>query len=150
MPESRLILQEVLDDLGGAVMTDDWEGFCARIMLPFEMETEGASFTVTTTKDLREGYDAFRDMILLRQVTDYIRLVEDAAFEDPDTIRGHYASHILSKGVRVVPPYRALMVLRRRGNQWFVTRIVNNWQNDSWPILTPRPAEEPGREGGAT
>jgi hypothetical protein len=136
----RLILQEILDDLGSAVMTDDWAGFVTRIDLPFEMDTDSTTITVVSRDDLRDGYDRFRELIQLRRVTDYIRLAETATYDTPDTIRGVYVSHLLSNGTRVLPPYRSEMTLRLRGNRWTVTRIRNTWTNDRWPILTPSPS----------
>lgn len=146
MPTPRFILQETLDDLGSAVMTDDWEGFCARIVIPFELETEAARIKVVSLDEMREGYDTFRDMIVARRVSDYVRLVEHATFDGPDTICGTYVSHLLGNGVRVVPPYRSMMILQRQGNRWSVRRIANSWKNDRWPILTPRPTDERSRD----
>jgi hypothetical protein len=142
MQAARVILQEALDDLGSALITGDWDGFLARIDLPFEMQTDTATIHVTRADDMRDGYDRFREFIFLRRVTDYVRLAETAAFDGPDTLSGSYVSHLLSNGTWVVPPYRSLMVLRRRDSDWFACRIVANLQNDRWPILTPHPSEK--------
>lgn len=147
MSNARNILQGILDDLGCAVMTDDWQAFHRRVILPFEMVTERAEISVIDAEMLRAGYDEFQAMLRTQRVTDYIRLVEKVEEAAPDMIRGTYVTNILSNGKRILPAYRSLMELKLHDGQWRVSRIVNRWTNDRWPILTPAPTFENDPDG---
>ncbi len=142
MDDAGAILQATLDDLGAAVMADDWAGFLRRVILPFELQTEAGKIAVQDAPELRAGYDEFQLMLRTHRVTHYLRHARRAEFDGPDRIVGSYSSDILSHGKRILPAYTSLMVIDLRGGQWCASRIVNRWSNDRWPVLTPKPIDD--------
>lgn len=129
------IVQSYLNEVGLAVMADDWPTYCSAVCLPFHIVSHDENKVVATLDDLRAGYDLFRDMLRLQRVTDYIRLVEGASRLDPDLISGRYVSHLISGSQRVVTPFRSEMVLRRAGNRWSAVSITNSLRNSRWPLV---------------
>lgn len=133
------ILQRIVDDVGAATLAGDWDGYAGHVLLPFTLQTGRATMVIETEDDLRAGFAMFHEMIVVQKVTDLIRIVETAEFTGPDAIEGSYVSHLLSHAHRVVPPFRSTMLLRNVDGHWRIPRITNSLNNESWPLLTPRP-----------
>lgn len=131
------ILQSYLDDVGAAVLTGDWDAYQARVLLPFQLSTQTATLTVSTTTDLRAGFDDFHQMLRIQRVTDYVRIVDRADLMPDGQISGHYRSHLMAGGHRMMPPFKSEITLRLVGNLWRATAITNELTNSRWPILTP-------------
>lgn len=142
--DTAAILQDYLDEVSLAVLHDDWQTYRDGISLPCAVITHSESKIVATEDDLRAGFETFRDTLRAQRVTDYIRLVDQAARLDKDLISGSYISHIIAGGQRVVAPFRSLMTLRLVGNRWRAASVTNGLANSRWPLmrleLPPDPA----------
>lgn len=138
-------VQTYLDEVAACVMANDFSGYAARISLPFFLLTESASLVVTTTDDLRAGFDDFQGTLRLQHVTDMIRLADSAAALGANLISGSYATHLLSSAHRAVSPFRSQIILRRAQGIWRAAAITNSLCNQRWPILVPNVSPEPER-----
>ena len=103
--DAEQILQSYLNAVGEAVMADDWPTYSAAIKLPCLILTSGENKVVATLEELRAGFDLFRETLRTQRVTDYVRLVEQAAEAGPDLIAGRYVSHLISGRHRVALPF---------------------------------------------
>lgn len=139
------ILQSYLDDVGHAVMADDWATYRDSIILPCQIISHNESKVVATKDDLKAGFDHFRNTLRAQRVTDYIRLVESAGRLDETLISGKYVSHLLAGGQRVMPPFKSQMTLRLAGNRWRAASVTNALANSRWPLvrLAVHPDEDP-------
>jgi hypothetical protein len=133
--DSAAILQDYLDEVATALLADDWSTYRHRICLPCAVVSHDESKVVSTEADLRLGYESFRETFRALRVTDYIRLVDQAARLDHDLISGSYISHVIAGGHRVVAPYRSNMVLRLVGNVWCAASVTNGLANSRWPLM---------------
>ena len=131
------ILQDYLDTLSRASLEGDWNTYRRYVGLPFVLVTDTATLTVSTEDMLRGGFDEFTAMLRALQVTDYIRLAEDGRMLSDDLLAGFYVSHLLSKSVRVLPPFRSQITLRRVDGIWLCAAITNALSNARWPISLP-------------
>lgn len=145
--EAHTTLQTYLDEVGATVMNDDWDGYFARVCLPFHLVTQTASMIIATEDDLRAGFDTFVQTLRIRHVTDYIRLAEDSVQVDESLISGRYVSHIMAGSHRIVPPFRSQITLRRDNGIWRGTSITNTLANSRWPILLSSVSNPPLTKG---
>jgi hypothetical protein len=147
MNTADTILQAYLDTISTAVMANDWATYEAGMVLPFHLVTHAANISITTSEDLRAGFDTFRQTLTLQRVTDFIRLVESAKRIDKDLISGSYVTHLLSGGHRLLDPYTSQITLRRLDGTWRAASISNALANSRWPILLHGSHSIPPKEG---
>lgn len=140
--DAARILQSYLDEIAAAVMAKDWETYRDGIALPCAVISHDESKIVATEDELRAGFDSFVDTLRSQRVTDYVRLVEQAAMLDADLISGSYISHIIAGGQRIVAPYRSIMTLRLVGNRWRAASVTNGLANSRWPLMRLQLPEE--------
>lgn len=140
-------LQDYLDRVGAAVLAGDWDAYRADICLPFNLITQAANLTVETEAELRAGFDAFHSMLRTHAVTDYIRLVDRAAYLDDTLLSGSYVTHTLSRGKRVLQPYTSQITLRLEDARWRAASITNSLNNARWPLVSPSPGETTSPKG---
>ncbi|NBZ88509.1 hypothetical protein [Stagnihabitans tardus] len=133
--DSKGILQAYLDEVSTATLKGDWETYRDHVALPCAVISHDESKIIETEEDLRAGFDQFRGSLQALRVTDYIRLVENAARLDHDLISGSYISHIIAGGQRIVAPYRSIMTLRLVGNRWKAASVTNGLANSRWPLI---------------
>ncbi len=129
------ILQAYLDEVGRAVMADDWDGYRQCIDLPCHIISTHDSKVVSTVEDLKAGFVQFRDTLRAQRVTDYVRLVEAAAQLDRDLISGLYVSHLIAGSQRLIPPFKSEITLRLVGNNWRTVSVTNTLANSRWPLV---------------
>ena len=143
--DALAILQNYLDRMGAAVMAGDYDTYAAGVLLPFRLITEESELVVKTDAKLREGFDAFRDMLSSQRATNMIRIAEAAEFSGHDALSGLYKTDILRDAQRIFEPFESRIVLRRSavGGAWRAEVISNAMRNTHWPIHLPfirRPA----------
>lgn len=131
------ILQDYLDKVGQASLNGDWDTYHRSVSLPFVLITDTATLTVSTEDMLRAGFDEFTAMLRALRVTHYVRLAEDGRMLSDDLLSGSYVSHLLSDHVRVIPPFRSQITLRRTDGSWCCVAITNALSNARWPISLP-------------
>ena len=129
------ILQSYLDEVSTAVLADDWNTYRDAVCLPCHIISHDESKVVATLDDLKAGYNLFRETLHAQRVTDYIRLVESAAFLEPALISGKYVSHLLAGGQRVLPPFTSQLSLRLEGKRWRAASITNSLIYSRWPLV---------------
>lgn len=132
------ILQQFLDDMGNAVMRDRFEDYAAQVHLPFHLQTTAVNIVVSTIDDLQDGFDDFVDMLASQGVTDLIRTVRRAGFDEAGGLCGIYETNLLSRGTRVVPNFFSHICLQRIDGTWKTTEIRNTTSDTRWPILIPK------------
>ncbi len=137
MKDAVSTLQTVLDQIGEAVMRDDFEHYAAHVSLPFNLITETANIYVTTLHDLEEGFDAFVIGLQTMSATAMNRLVEHAHYSPNGDLRGSYVTYIVSANRAVISSFRSEMTLRCVGGVWKARTISNTIHNNRWPIITP-------------
>lgn len=128
-------LQTWLDTVAEAVIRGDYETYRAHVCLPFHLITHTTSMRIDRDDALRSGFDAFVQMLQSQRVTDYVRLAAGAEQLDDVLITGRYVSHLLvAGGVRLIPPFRSAITLRREDGVWRAASITNALANSRWPI----------------
>ena len=142
--DAAAIVQSYLDEVSAAVLSNDWETYRGGVYLPCHIVSHDVSKVVATEEDLRAGFEQFHSTLTGLHVTDYIRLVESALRLDRELITGSYVSHVLSRGQRVIPPYKSQMTLRLVGNRWRAASVTNPLANMQWPLVRLQlPPDEP-------
>ena len=138
--QAPLILQTYLDEVGSAVMADDWVAYRPCIQLPCHVVSFALNKVVATEAELHQGFDDFRDLLRFHRVTDYVRLVEQAVQLEQDMISGAYLSHLLASGQRLLEPFRSLITLRRSDGRWRAVSVTNGLANSRWSQTRPNPS----------
>jgi hypothetical protein len=133
--DTSAVLQTYLDEMSCFVMHERFEEYAARVRLPLVIRTSVACLTVTTLRDLEEGFDDFIEMMRSRGVTTLQRRVQEAAADGPDGITGTYETRLLAGDRDAMPSFRSRMWLVRAGEVWQATRIHNSTTDARWPIL---------------
>ncbi len=129
------ILQAYLDTVSDHVLQGDFDGYQRGVALPFHLVTTDTNVVVTSVEQLREGFDHFRAMLLSQQVTAYIRQVATALLLDERLISGHYTTHVIAGGTRIMAPFPSQIVLRHgEEHGWRGTSIANGAKNVRWPM----------------
>ena len=146
--DATVLMQTYLDEVSRSVMMDDWAGYREMVSLPCHIISHDESKVVSTEADLKAGFDQFRDTLRFHRITDYIRLVDAATLLDPDLISGSYVSHLISGGLRIMPPFRSQMTLRLIAGRWRAVSVTNALANSRWPLvrLAQTPETDP-KEG---
>lgn len=140
-----IVFQAKLDEIGAAVMANDYAIYASNIVLPFHLHTESANIVVETDADLRAGFDAFQVTLRCQHISDMIRLADGAASLGENMMSGRYVTHLLSAGQRVVPPFNSQMTLRLADGIWRAVSITNSLFNQRWPIHLPNPSSDKER-----
>ena len=126
------VLQSFLDEIGDALMADDWPTYRPCVHLPCHIVSFEGNTVVTTEAELRDGFNEFRDKLRFHRVTDYIRLVEHAAQLEHDMISGSYLSHLICNGHRLMDPSRSQITLRLIDGRWRAASVTNGLANSRW------------------
>lgn len=143
------ILQTYLDTMSDHVLAGDFECYQRGVALPFHLVTTDSSVVVSSLESLRDGFDGFRAMLASQQVTAYVRLVASATLLDDRLISGHYTTHVISGGTRIVAPFPSQIVLRQTdGHGWRGASITNGIKNMRWPL--DRLQTNPPQSGGTS
>lgn len=128
------IAQTYLDRISAAVMANDYADYRQGMTLPFHMITYASNITITTEDDLRDGFDAFRQLLQSQHVTDYIRLVSSAEQMDADLITARYVTHLIAGAQRIIDPFHSQISLRLVEGRWVAASITNALSTSRWPL----------------
>ncbi len=143
------ILQLYLDEISAAVLRGDYAAYRARVCLPYQLVSHLGSQHLTTEAELRQGFDRFVEVLRIRRITDYVRLVEGAERLDDALLTGRYITHLMAGAQRVIPPFRSAISLRLDGARWCGASVTNPLANSRWPGLGPAVSEIPSPKGPA-
>ena len=138
MAEARDIYQEVLDVLSRAILEGDSDTVLRLIPLPHAVRTMSGQIRIATEAEMISTVEGMQASLKGNGATDYIRIVDEAQFTGENEIVGEHTSHILRNGVRLVPPYRNQLTLRRADDgTWQVSATSEVVADTRWPILLP-------------
>ncbi|MDJ0827236.1 MAG: hypothetical protein QNJ16_17230 [Rhodobacter sp.] len=143
------ILQDYLDRMSDAVMGGDYAVYAAGVALPFTLVTAEDEITVETDAALRQGFDAYHEMLTMQNATDMIRIAKRAEPRGDGLVAGRYQTNILANGQRIFDAFDSDIVLRAAPSGWRAVWISNDMRNARWPIHLPflsRPRPTPTGE----
>lgn len=104
-----------------AVLQNDFEAMSACFSLPFVHETEDIKCVVSTKEEHRRFFNKLIERYRTKNVTDIIRICEDAQFVSPTVIRSLHVSHLMSGNTRVDAPMPTLATTELFGDTWRIT-----------------------------
>lgn len=141
MPE--LGFQQWLDSVGGAFFKDDFQTYCDAVELPLMLVTRTSTLVVDGEDQLRQGFDAWVQMINGYGITHMIRTARDVSMLGDGLMAGFYETELLrADASRLVPPFSSSMQLRLTGNTWRCISVTSGLRNSDWPIDRPLSALE--------
>lgn len=132
---AAIILQDYLDNVSAALMTEDWSAYRDAVILPLHLISNDETRIVATDDALRVGFDQFCATLKIQHITDYIRLVESAGFVDDDMISGSYITHLLVRSHRILNPFRSQMTLKLQVDRWRVASVTTGLDDSRWPLI---------------
>ncbi|MFQ6551568.1 hypothetical protein AAD018_004375 [Aestuariibius insulae] len=115
---AKELYQEMLDRMGAAYETGDFDAYCDAIEAPFTLATFEHEITMRTQDDLRVMFNAFRKRLDQVGVTQFVRSCIAAEFHGPEMIEGTHVSSCLRDGMYIEDPFPVTSILRRRGPHW--------------------------------
>ncbi len=110
--------QEMLDRMGMAYETGDFDAYCEAVECPFTLATFEDEITMRTKDDLHVMFDTFRKRLDQVGITQFVRSCVAAQFRGPNTIEGTHVSSCLRDGVYVEDPFPVTSIIHRRGTRW--------------------------------
>ncbi len=140
------ILQSYLDDLGNIVMREKFDAYVARIQLPLRILTSSASLKIATTEDLKDGFEAYVEMIQSYGVTDMVRTAHAATFQGNEHVVGVYETRLMNEDRQVLPTFHSKMWIGCYGGVWKAIKIHNTTNETRWPMLLTRLASQSSEE----
>ena len=148
-----LELQSYLDQTVDSFIENDPETFIGLLDLPFTVISTQGTQVATSQEELRIAHQAYVSTIRAHGVTDLIRLAQQTISVEPDLVVGVYETHVLRNGHRLVDPYRSAIMLRRKGEMWIATSVMNSSAHTDWVLRInskAQPAGSPAPDGMAT
>lgn len=130
--------QRWLDRVAAAFFENSFEVYRDAVILPLTVTTQKATMIVETEAELRQGFDAWADMLKAQQATDMIRTARSVEMMDDAMMFGVYDTEILAGARRVITPFTSFMLLRREDDVWRAATVTSGMSNESWPITVPK------------
>lgn len=118
---ARQIYQQLLDDIGSAIVAQDKARYISYFLLPHRLETFEKSVDITDAAMLGTYFDKMVERLLSIGVSELTRHCTLAKFVDDTTIRGYHQSKLINKALVIVEDYTALSTLIRVGPLWKVS-----------------------------
>lgn len=119
--EARAVAQDLLDRSGRALLAGDFDAFRQHFALPNTVATPDGARQIEDVDALRRVFDRIGAFYRGFPDVGLDRVVENALFDGPDTLRYSHVAHILSGGVPVQGPVQSHSVAERRDGVWQVT-----------------------------
>lgn len=130
-------LEQFLDAVAKAVVDGRLEDYARHVILPFVLETTSATLTVSTMKELEDGFDAYGEMLADLGVTTIQRKVIRAFAPTPGRIHGQYTTRLLSGNRQVAPMFWSQTQIDLIDGVWKSGFIRNTTTDGRWPVLMP-------------
>ncbi|MFQ6549714.1 hypothetical protein AADZ90_017320 [Aestuariibius sp. 2305UL40-4] len=115
---AQRLYQEMLDRMGAAYESGDFDDYCEVIEWPFTLATFDHTITMRTRSDLRVMFDAFRKRLEQIGVTQFVRTCLAAQFQGPERIEGTHVSSCLRGGIYIEDPFPVTSIMKLRGDLW--------------------------------
>ncbi|MEM8956930.1 MAG: hypothetical protein AAGC86_03855 [Pseudomonadota bacterium] len=134
-------LQAWLDRAVDSFIAGDEEAFVDMLSLPFSVITGSETTIARAEQDLREAFRSYVASIHEQGVTDLVRVAKQTTMIEPVLAVGVYETHILRRSHRIIDPYCSSVTLRREGEIWRATSMMNAVAHNDWvnriPAMTP-------------
>jgi hypothetical protein len=132
------ILQDYLDRIGQAVISERFDRYRAGVQLPLSILTSSANLTVSTEDALQDGFDDYIEMLQSHGVDAMLRSVKAAAFQGNEHIVGIYDTRLMSGRRQVLPTFHSKMWIGCYDGVWKAIKIHNTTNEARWPMLLTR------------
>lgn len=137
------IYQEHLDVLSTALVTGDLDTFASRLRIPHTVITEDIVMDVTSHAQLKELFYSLHRSLSGQRVTAQVRIAKEATLLDETRICGLHETHLMSDGIRIVPPYPNRVRLELIDGAWLETASSNAISQSPKAFTIPKVAENP-------
>lgn len=137
-PTALQIYQDLLDEMGGALVTGDAARFLRHVFLPCRLITETQTILIDTPAMAERQFRGFHGALMAERVDAYTRIASRADFVAPDLIRGQHQTIITSGGKTVVPRFGNEMDIIERGGLWGIAFVQHHTRYVAWPDVLPR------------
>lgn len=117
---ARGIYQQLLDDIGAAVLANDFEAYRSHILFPHTLETATLKTVINTAEELRFFFGGMCTHLESRTIRDFNRFCTAADYIDETTINGKHDTRLLSEKMQIVERYTSLSTLKLVEGQWRV------------------------------
>lgn len=141
-------LQAWLDNLVDSFIANDEDRFIGMYSLPFSVITAETTMIASDEQDLRVAFREYVATIREQGVTDLIRIAQQTTMIEPTLAVGVYETNLLRRGQRLIPPYTSAVSLRKEGDIWQATSMMNAISHNDWVdrLSTSTPACDPPEE----
>ena len=137
------IYQEYLDFMAKALLARDADRFFSRLYFPHVIITEDATQITHSREELEPLFQSVSNNLIEQRVTDYARIVMSAERESAETIVGHWETHVLQGGHRLVAPYPSCGRLRLVDGVWLSSHVVQGFRYPQLPNRFPLVSDAP-------
>ncbi|MEM6610265.1 MAG: hypothetical protein AAF689_17010 [Pseudomonadota bacterium] len=141
--DAKALLQEFLDQGAAAILASDADEFFKRVSFPHILITEDSEAVYHSATELRPQFFSVSRALRGNGVTDYLRIVASAVFEDENTILGDWVTHVIRHSHRLIPPYPARARIHCKDGLWKVSHAVYGIKfppiADCFPVVADRP-----------
>ncbi|WP_102106970.1 hypothetical protein [Oceaniglobus roseus] len=138
-PEDHV--QEWLDVTGALSLTDDYDSYRQRILLPLRLETLGGTTMIRCDADLAQTFADWRAMLERLGIRSIRRTVETVRPLGPNRIYCSYRTVMEGEGGAAAPAYPGAGVLCFDDGVWKANEMWVGVENTSFPLTDPRTDE---------
>lgn len=136
-PEANVIYQAHQDAVSRALMTGAWDVITSRISLPYSVVTLDKTTLIETETEGESFFHTVANTLSQVGVTDIVRTVRSARYVSPDEIEGEHTTHLLNRGIYVLPPYKNRVTLRQQDGIWKETHSSSAFFAKTGPFTMP-------------
>lgn len=112
------IADRLLQASGRALITGNVAAFVPLFVLPHKIETFDGISELISTEDVSATFRRVRSHMIRSGVTDMVRHVVAARFENNDVIASTHETRLVSGDTLVQEPFRVFSILWRVGDEW--------------------------------
>lgn len=136
MLDAMTIYQTHLDLVSEAVWNKDDTTLAAAMTYPHALSTDRGLETINDGAAMIRRAHAFRQSLLDRGATGYIRVVVAAAFvgDAEDRIEGFHRVYVLNGATHVIAPYASEASLTRVGDEWLGSGVRSVIGRTRYPV----------------
>ena len=118
---AKKIATSVLECSGSAMMRNDFSAFLGCFHIPHQIETFDGETVIRHEHELEAKFIKMRENLMKLGVTDYVRHVVAAEFQDENTISTTHETRPMSGRLLVTDPYPTYSTLQKIDGAWKVT-----------------------------
>lgn len=115
------IVQDIVDRMGQAHVTGNFDGFAACYALPTRIETFQDIANIETKDQLTVVFERLQTYVHSVGLTDMVRRVIAAEFTGPDTLTAAIETRLMSGTTLLADPYPTYFTLKDFDGAWKIT-----------------------------